>query len=189
MTLLTCLATVVFTGGAASIVTAGPPSVAILVEALSASVEAGGPAWSGVAGVASFVGAETSSEAVADVDVDAASFVSSAAAGATACAGAASCRAGLSAAGISGLVVSGGDEFSGSSATVLSGAAAGIVVTSGSAGVGVVSGSDGFAVTSGSAGMAVVGGCRAGVVAAATWSGVFSSAAGGSICSIARTGS
>jgi len=187
MTLLTCRATVVFAGGAASIVTAGPPSVAILVEALSASVEAGGPAWSGVAEVASLVGAETSSEVVADVD--AASFVSSAAAGATACAGAASCWAGLSAAGISGLVVSGGDEFSGSSATVLSGAAAGIVVTSGSAGVGVASGSDGFAVTSGSAGMALVAGCSAGVVAAATWSGVFSSAAGGSICSIARTGS
>ena len=162
MTLLTCLATVVFAGGGASIVTGGPPSVAILVEAMSASAEAGGLACSGAAGAASLAGAETSSGADAGVDV--AIFVSSAAAGATACAGAASCWAGLSAAGISGLAVSGGDEFSGCSAAVLSGSA-GTVVTSGSAGVAVASGSAGFAVTSGSAGTALVAGCSAGVVA------------------------
>ena len=43
MTLLACLATVGSTAGAAPIVTDGPPSVAILIEALSASAEAGGP--------------------------------------------------------------------------------------------------------------------------------------------------
>ena len=82
--------------------------------------------------------------------VDAASLVSSAAAGATACAGRASCWAGLSATGISGLAVSGGDESSGCSAAVLSGSA-GTAVTSGSAGVAAASGSTGFAVASGSA--------------------------------------
>src|SRR5271156_3754997 len=124
MTLLACLATVGSTAGAASIVTDGPPSVAILIEALSASAETGGLACSGAAGAASLAGAETSSDAGADVGVEVAILVSSAAAGAAACAGAASCWAELSAIGISVLAVSGCDEFSGcGAAAVLSGSA------------------------------------------------------------------
>src|ERR1700730_1680912 len=56
MTLLSGSALAALAGGDASIVTGGPPSVAIFVEAKSTSGEAGALFCSGAAGAASFAG-------------------------------------------------------------------------------------------------------------------------------------
>jgi hypothetical protein len=136
MTLRSGFAVAAVAGGCVSMVTDGPPSVAIFVEAMSACGEARALIASDATGAASLIGGNICSVA--------AILVSLAAAGASAAAGAASLCAGLSGTGISGFVISGAAESSGFSAAMLSGSATGTAAagSAGAAATGTLS--DGF---------------------------------------------
>ena len=187
--LLSGFATVVFAAARGSIVTGGPPSVAILVEAMSASAEAGGrrlfrccrgsfARWRG-----DFFGRRCRRRC---------RYLGFVRGGR---------RDGLRRRGllpgrtfrgrISGLAVSGGDEFPAAARRSFRVRPA-FRPTSGSAGVAMACGSAGSAVTSvqpASGASGLPGRLRYSPCAAAgSWSGAFSSAAGGSTRSIARTG-
>ena len=86
-----------FAGGGVSMVTDGPPRVAIFVDAMSACGEAGALICSDAGGATSLAGGETCSVA--------AIFISPVAAGGSAAAGAATLGAGFSVTGISGFAV------------------------------------------------------------------------------------
>src|SRR3984957_16253440 len=118
------------TGRGVSMLTAGPPSVAIFVAAMVASGEPGGAAGWEAAG---FSGGAISSGIAILVS---AVLVS---AGGSTGADAAASRAGLSATVASGFAVSGGGESSGFSAAIRSGSAGAGVIAGGTASAGVVS--------------------------------------------------
>src|SRR5713101_9090825 len=143
MTLLSGFAPAILPGGCGSMVTGGPPSVAIFVAATPGSGKAAALICSAAAGAVSAAGATTAAAGAASfaggkVSVAVAILVWSTVAEASARAGAASLCAGLSEAGIAGFAASGGDESSGFSAATFWGSAGAELIAAGSAGVSIL---------------------------------------------------